>query len=36
MMGWLFGELVKQFGGAAKEVVKESNKKIANLFEVKL
>ncbi|MEH2216843.1 MAG: hypothetical protein V7K72_06835 [Nostoc sp.] len=36
MMGWLFGGLVKQFESAAKEVVKESSKEIANLFDNKL
>ncbi|OYE01514.1 hypothetical protein CDG79_29065 [Nostoc sp. 'Peltigera membranacea cyanobiont' 232] len=35
-MGWLFGGLVKQFESAAKEVVKESSKEIANLFDDKL
>ncbi|MCC5622478.1 hypothetical protein [Nostoc sp. CHAB 5715] len=33
MIGWLFGGLVKQFEGAVKEVVRESNKEIANLFD---
>ncbi|MEJ6480133.1 hypothetical protein N0Y54_01905 [Nostoc punctiforme UO1] len=36
MMGWLFGGLVKQFEGAAKEVVRESSQEIANLFDDKL
>ncbi|MHC5932647.1 hypothetical protein [Nostoc sp.] len=36
MMGWLFGGLVKQFEGAAKEVVRESSKEIADLFDYKL
>ncbi|MBD2561117.1 MULTISPECIES: hypothetical protein [Nostoc] len=36
MMGWLFGSLVKQFEGAAKEVVRESSKEIADLFDDKL
>ncbi len=36
MMGWLFGGLVKKFEGAAKEVVRESSKEIANLFDDKL
>lgn len=35
-MGWLFGSLVKQFEGAAKDVVRESSKEIANLFDDKL
>ncbi|MEH2239855.1 hypothetical protein [Nostoc sp.] len=36
MMGWLFGGLVKQFEGAAKEVVRETSKEIADLFDDKL
>ncbi|MEH1769871.1 MAG: hypothetical protein V7K76_13595 [Nostoc sp.] len=36
MMGWLFGGLVKQFESAAKEVVRDSSKEIANLFDDKL
>lgn len=35
-MGWLFGGLIKQFEDAAKEVVRESSKEIANLFDDKL
>ncbi|BDI19487.1 hypothetical protein ANSO36C_52890 [Nostoc cf. commune SO-36] len=36
MMGWLFGGLIKQFEGAAKKLVRESSKEIANLFDDKL
>jgi len=36
MMGWLFGGLIKQFEGAAKQVVRESSKEIADLFDDKL